>query len=189
MEAAELPVSIAEAKAFLRIDADEEDALLAGLVRSATAMCERFTGLMLIARTVEEVLPASGDWRRLGVTPVRAITGVTGLPADGASFALPVDAYAVDIDGNGDGWVRVMRPGAAGRVRVTCEAGLSADWNGVPEALRHGIVRLVAHLFTYRDGSDDAGPPAAVTALWRPWRRMPFGRAQDRRLGAGGRNA
>ncbi|RJF90782.1 head-tail connector protein [Sphingomonas cavernae] len=168
----EAPVSIAEVKAFLRIENGDEDALIAGLIRSATEMCERFTGLALIARSVEEVVPAVREWRRLGMTPARAITSLIGLPADGASFALPVDAYAVDIDANGDGWVRVMRPGAAGCVRVSYEAGLAADWNGVPEALRQGIVRLVAHLFTHRDGKDDAGPPAAVTALWRPWRRM-----------------
>lgn len=177
----ELAVSIAEAKAFLRIEADAEDALIAGLVRSATEMCERFTGLTLIAREMEDVLPVMGEWRRLEATPVRAIEVVAGLPADGASFALPVDAYAIDIDAGGDGWVRVARPGAAGRVRVTYAAGMAEDWNGVPEALRCGIVRLVAHLFTHRDGRDDAGPPAAVTALWRPWRRM--------RLGRGGHDA
>lgn len=170
-----LAVSLAEARAFLRIETGEEDPLLAGFVRSATELCEAFTGQALIARDAEQILPASREWQRLALTPVRAISAVTGLPADGASFALPVDAYAIDIDANGDGWVRVTQPGAAGRVRVDYSAGMAADWNGVPEALRQGIVRLTAHLFTHRDGATDAGPPAAVTALWRPWRRMRLG--------------
>lgn len=38
------------------------------------------------------------------------------------------------------------------------------------EPLRQGIVRLVAHMHLHRDG--DQSPPAAVAALWRPWRRM-----------------
>src|SRR3546814_10878034 len=82
---------------------------------------------------------------RLRWTPVSAITGVTGVPAEGAAFALPIGAYGVDIDGNGDGWVRVTAPGAAGRVDVTFMAGLAPDWAGLPEGIRQGVVRLAAH--------------------------------------------
>jgi uncharacterized phiE125 gp8 family phage protein len=165
-------IAIDEAKAYLRIENEIEDALLAGLVRAAIAHCEAFTGQALIARTFQETIPARSDWRRLSRTPVHAITGVEGRPAEGAAFALPVDAYAVDIDANADGWVRITQPGAAGRAIVTFEAGMGADWSGVPEPMRQGIVRLATHLFTHRDDAEDAGPPAAVAALWRPWRRM-----------------
>ena len=48
---------------------------------------------------------------------------------------------------------------------------MADDENGVPEPIRQGVLRLVAHLFTVRDG-DGGEPPAAVTALWRPYRRM-----------------
>jgi uncharacterized phiE125 gp8 family phage protein len=64
----------------------------------------------------------------------------------------------------------VIDPAGATRVRVSGTAGLAQDENGVPEPIRQGVLRLVAHLFTARDG--EAGePPAAVTALWRPYRR------------------
>lgn len=167
-----LVAGLAEAKAYLRIDGAEEDALLAGLIRSATGLCEAFTGQALIARPVTETVPATGDWRRLERTPVRAIGGVSLYPPDGAATALPADAFAVDIDSGGDGWVRVPGARHGARVRVDYEAGMAADWNGVPEALRQGVVRLVAHLHAHRDTADDAGPPAAVAALWRPYRRM-----------------
>lgn len=39
-----------------------------------------------------------------------------------------------------------------------------------PPAVVQGIIRLAAHLYAHRD--DDAGPPAAVAALWRPYRQM-----------------
>jgi hypothetical protein len=48
---------------------------------------------------------------------------------------------------------------------------LAIDPNGVPEPLRQGILRLITHLFATRDGTGGE-PPAAVTALWRPYRRM-----------------
>lgn len=171
-QAAPAPVTPAEIKAYLRIATSDEDALLAGLLRSAAELCEAFTGRALIERAVEEKLPATAAWTRLGAAPVRAIEGLEAVGEDGTLEALPVGDYAIDIDAAGEGWVRLLTPGSAKSVRVSYRAGLAADRNGVPEPLRHGIVRLAAHLYTHRDNANGGGPPAAVTALWRPWRRL-----------------
>jgi uncharacterized phiE125 gp8 family phage protein len=167
-----MAVPLAEVKAYLRIGHGDEDGLLAGLARAAADMCEAFTGRALIARAVQETLPAESAWTRLGAAPVRAIDGVAALDEAGEAAALEAGDYAIDIDAAGDGWVRVIQAGDARRVRVSYSAGMAADPNGIPEALRHGIVRLTAHLYTYRDRAEGEGPPAAVTALWRPWRRL-----------------
>lgn len=171
-ESAPLPVPLAEAKAHLRINVSDEDALLAGLLRAAADMCEAFTGRALVERAVAEVLAASTAWTRLGAAPVGAILGVEALAADGSATALAAAAYAVDIDAAGDGWVRLLAGGETKRIRVSYRAGMASDPNGLPETLRHGIVRLATHLYTHRDRADGSGPPAAVTALWRPWRRL-----------------
>jgi uncharacterized phiE125 gp8 family phage protein len=163
-----LPVSLAEVQAFARIESGEEEALLAGLARSASALCEAFTGQLLMERQFEEVVEANGAWQRLSVTPVRAIEGVERVAADGIVTAVLPHDYEIDIDGRGDGWVRLA---GEGRARVRGRAGLASEPNGVPEPLRQGIVRLTAHLFANRDGTSGE-PPAAVTALWRPYRRM-----------------
>jgi len=171
------PVALADVKAFLRIGTGEEDALLGALIGSASEVCEAFTGRALLPRDLLETLPASSAWTRFGAAPVRSIDGV-----ETTSAALPADAYAIDIDAAGDGWVRVFGAGGARVVRVAYSAGLAAEAEGLPEAIRHGIVRLAAHLYAERDGEPGSGPPAAVTALWRPWRRMPFGYPRDRRI-------
>lgn len=49
-------------------------------------------------------------------------------------------------------------------------AALPQDWGEVPPALNEGILRFAAHLYRERDG--DAAPPAAVAALWRPFREL-----------------
>jgi uncharacterized phiE125 gp8 family phage protein len=161
-----------EAKAYLRVDGDEDDAPLGAIILAAIGHAEGFLNQMLIQRSVRNLIPASSAWRRLGATPVASITGVIGIPAEGARFALPVGAYAVDIDSSGDGWARVMQPGAAGRVEVVYQAGLASEWSTVPEAIKLGVLRLIGHLYANRDAGDDSGPPAAVAALLRPWRRM-----------------
>lgn len=166
------PEAVAEAKAYLRIVGDDEDALLARAMGQAAELCERFTGQALIARGFTQTLAASRGWMRLEAMPVRAISGVAALSLTGEAEPIAAEGYAIDIDARGDGWVRLTAPIEARRIRVSFEAGLAADWAGAPEAPRQGIVRLAAHFHTHRDGAADAGPPAAVTALWRPWRRM-----------------
>lgn len=158
-------VTLSEAQAYVRVETGEEEALLAGLIRTATDLCEAFLGQVVISRAFEVDVAANGRWERLDVAPVQSIDGV----ADTAQQSLPASAYSMDIDARGDGWVRVFDTSLR-RVRVSGAAGMAHDQNGVPEAIRQGILRLVAHLFTARD--DQGGePPAAVTALWRPYRR------------------
>jgi len=166
------PIHLAELKAHLRIATSDEDGLLATMVRAAADTCEAFTGRALLVRAVEETLPASAGWTRLGAAPVTAIDGVAALAADGATIALAIGDYAVDIDAAGEGWVRLLRAIGEKRIRVAYRTGMASDPNGLPEALRHGILRLAAYLYANRDSEPAAAPPAAVTALWRPWRRL-----------------
>lgn len=170
-----LPVGLAELKAEARIATSDEEALLAGFARASADLCERFTGALLIARPVSEIVSASGAWIRLGAAPVRSIEAVAALGADGVEAVLPGDGYAVDIDAAGEGWVRLLATRPERRMMVRYVAGLASDPNGIPEALRQGIARLALHSFARRDAPDLQTPPAAVTALWRPWRRVRLG--------------
>lgn len=164
-------VTMSEAQAYVRIETGEEEAVLAGLIRTASALCEAFLNQVVIARDFQVDLPASGAWERLPLTPVGAITSVEAINSAGAASPLASADYVIDIDSSGDGWVRVSRSDGAIRLRVGGRAGMADDENGVPEPIRQGVLRLVAHLFTSRD-SAGGDPPAAVTALWRPYRRL-----------------
>ncbi len=166
------PEALAETKAYLRIETGDEDALLTRLIAAAIAHGEAFTGQLLVTRAVEEAIPAQSGWHRLSRAPVAAITAVRGLPVAADPFALATDAYAIDIDASGDGWVRVADPGSATRAQISYSAGIAAAWAGLPEPLRQGVIRLASHLYAQRDATDEGAPPAAVAALWRPWRRM-----------------
>ncbi len=171
LEAGPLVVGLAECKAALRLERDDEDALLAGHIRTAMALCEAFIGQWLIAREAEQRLDADLAWQRLRAAPVQAINGLFV-----AGEALET-GWEQEIASDGTGWVRLIGvpAGAAGGIAVRFRAGLAADWNDVPEPLRAGVVRLVSHLFSHRDAADAGPPPAAVAALWRPWRRMQLG--------------
>jgi uncharacterized phiE125 gp8 family phage protein len=167
------PAALDELKQWLAITTTGDDAALTALLRAALETCEAFTGLMPLETACEEMLPAGPCWRALQTRPVQAITGVEGIPAGGARFALTPEAYAIDLDADGGAHVRLIDRGAAERVAVRFTAGLAPGWANLADGLRHGVVRLAADGYRRRDGeAAGAQPPAAVAALWRPWRRM-----------------
>jgi uncharacterized phiE125 gp8 family phage protein len=168
------PEAAGAAKAYLRVERADEDGLIGALTLSAAEICEGFTGRALLERGFSEAMPASRAWQRLSRSPVRAITLVEGLAADGAAETLASDLYGIDIDPARDGWVRMSGPGDMRRIKVGYRAGLAGAWAELPAALKQGIVRLAAHFYTNRtgEGGRPDEPPAAVTALWRPFRRL-----------------
>lgn len=167
------PAALSELKAWLGIATTGDDAELTALLMTALELCEGFTGTMPLQTGCEEVLNAGGDWQSLSTRPVQSITGLSGVASDGSRTTLTGSDYEFDLDANGTGKVRLRRPMDQSRIAVRFTAGLSPDWQGLPDAIRHGILRLAAH---QHRGRDDARlspvPPAVVAALWRPWRRM-----------------
>jgi len=166
-----------ELKDWLAITTPREDTALSALLRAALETCEAFTGRMPLAAECEEVLPArpstGSGWQTLATRPVGAVTSVEGIPADGARFPLAPADYLIELVADGGAMVRVLRQGSAGRVAVRFTAGMAAEWADLPDGIRHGVLRLAAHHYRQRDiGGASPVPPAAVAALWRPWRLM-----------------
>lgn len=118
------------------------------------AICEAFLGQVLIEREIKEELEASATWQRLKHHPVTAINKFN------------FQDVVTDIDSSGNGWVRMPRA-LSDPLRVTYRAGMATDLDGLPEPIKQGLTRLQQHVDTMGDAAE---PPAAVTALWRPYR-------------------
>ncbi len=171
----EAAVSLNEARSWLRLGATVDDAVVAGLVRAATGICEAFVGQWLIVRAGEEVLPlAPGDAVQPGARPVVGIDAVDLLFPGGDEAVLGASDYLTAIGRDGTARVTIGDPRGAVRVRVGYRAGIADGANGIPEAIRQGILRMTQHLHDARDGAG-AAPPAAIAALWHPWRRVTLG--------------
>jgi uncharacterized phiE125 gp8 family phage protein len=149
------PVSLSEAKAFLRLSGTSEDELLAGLIRAAREDVERTTGLALIEqdwRLVVDDVPATGTLV-LVRTPVREILGVTVFGAEGEASVVSPSHYAADL---------VSRPARIAFLQApaptTCVNGIEVDFRAgfgqaghdVPDLLRRAITVLVAHWYEFR---------------------------------------
>jgi len=162
-----------ELKQWLAITTTRDDAALIALLRSALEACEGFTRQMPLEALCEEMLPATRGWQSVATTPVRAMTALTSVGADGMQTDLDPGHYLFDITADGCGRVNLLSVPEQSRVAVRFTAGLAPDWESLPDGLRHGVIRLASHAYRERnEGDARRSPPAAVAALWQPWRRM-----------------
>ena len=165
----DLAPALAELKHWLGITRTADDAQLTALLGAGVEACERFTGVTPMLSTIEETRDASHEWARLVTQPIVQVTAIELLDPDGTRTALAEEEYDLHLAGDSSAQFRLRRGPFVSRVVVTLEAGLAADWANVPDGLRHGILRFAA--FLHREGEAAGGePPAAIAALWRPWR-------------------
>jgi uncharacterized phiE125 gp8 family phage protein len=177
------PISLAEAKAHLRIDADDEDALLTSLIVAARMFVERTLGLALITQGWSYFLDF---WPRstcvtLPILPVQAAGVVRLHDTDGGAIELDADDYAVDVLSSP---ARIVLKGAAPAVvarelnafEVAFTAGYGDEASEVPAPIRQALSLLVAHWFERREpvvlGAGAQEVPTTVAGLLLPYRRV-----------------
>lgn len=167
------PEALGELKQWLAITTTREDSALTALLRAALDTCEGFTRQMPLEHLCEEVLPATRGWHDLVTAPVISITSLQAVAGDGVTRALDPADYLFDIAPDGCGRVSLLATIPESRIAVRFTVGMASDWADLPGGLRHGVIRLAAHHFRERnEGGAERSPPAAVAALWQPWRRM-----------------
>ena len=167
------PGALDELKNWLSIGTPQDDPSLLALLGSALDTCEAFTRVMPLEAACEELVAPLREWQRLATMPVQAVTTVDEVRPDGLRLALAPSDYAIELEADGSARIRLFSPVVTGRLAVQFTAGLAPAWESLPDGLRHGIVRLAAHYYRQRDNADASpAPPAAIAALWSPWRRM-----------------
>lgn len=156
------PLTVAELKAWSRIDHDAEDSLLAGLISAARDYVERHVEVKLITQTwrlSDRAFPVFSTAMELDLRPVQSVTEIAYTDADGV--AQTVDLSAVTMVA--DEWSTLVYPaadwpvtnGAADNVKIVAVAGYgdaAAVASRVP-GLRHAISLIAAHWYENREES------------------------------------
>lgn len=174
------PVSLDEARAFLRVDHTDDDEAIAALVAGARLHVEAQTKRALITqawRITLDAWPADG---RLPVlpAPLQMLTAARVYDADGEAQALDTQAFVPDLAGSALAfapWALPMPGRSAAGIELDVRVGYGDAAIDVPEALRQAIRLLTAHWYDNR-GLVAAGAvaalPANVTALIAPYRMV-----------------
>ncbi len=163
---AEEPVSLAEAKAFLKVDGNDEDGLITTLIGAARLHVEGVTGRALVAQSWRIVLD---DWPdhgvvRLPVSPLISVTSIAAIDGNGASHDIGLAQFSSDRDRLFVPRVVVGMPPLQerGGIEIDYVAGFGADKDDVPADLRQAVLGLVAHWHEHRDAVIVAGSGAVV---------------------------
>ncbi len=91
------PLTLAEAKLYLKLDGDDEDELVARLIAAARLLVEAASGRQLIAQTWRLAFARWPEGAlRLPLSPVTEIAGLRLVGPDGVAVAAPEDAAALD---------------------------------------------------------------------------------------------
>jgi len=168
VEPAAEPVTLADAKAQLRITHVSEDDLLAGLIRAARDDVERATGVAMIDQAWRLTLD---DWPPRGTThllrhPVKEILSVTTFGPDGEASLVDPSRYELDA---------LSRPArlhfeqaapalkAMNGVEIDFTAGFGEAGPDVPDLLKRAILLLVAHWYEFRAAFGADEQPASYT--------------------------
>lgn len=91
------PITLAEAKLYLRVDTTADDALITALITAARETVERYTSRALVTQTITQVLDCfPGFGFRLAVHPVQSITSITYKDSNGNTQTLSDTIYMLD---------------------------------------------------------------------------------------------
>lgn len=163
---AEEPVSLVEAKAFLKVDDTAEDALITTLIGAARLHIEGVTGRALLAQSWRVVLDAWPESRvvKLPVSPFIAVTEINAVDEAGALHAIPLAQFLGEPD-------RLLLPrSVAGMpllrerqgIEIDYVAGFGTEPGDVPADIRQALLVLVGYWFEHRDAVIVAGSGAVV---------------------------
>lgn len=175
------PLSLAEAKAFLRVEHEDDDELIGTLILGARVHVEGQTRRALNTqswRLVHDDWPAD---RPMAVwpAPVQEVTAARVYRADGSVQVLDPDIFVVDTAGAparvGVAPGAVPPPGRAlAGIEIDFDAGYGDEPTDVPEPLRQAMRLLIAHWYENRGvavvGQSASALPQTVAPLLAPYK-------------------
>lgn len=152
------PVTLSEVKLHLRVDHDDEDALLTNLIKVARELVEDGTWRALLTQTWELRLD---HWPRMPLEmpkpPLQSIVSIKYLDSDGMENTVASSVYDVDTYSEpgrlffkkGQSWPSTTLY-ERGAVRIQFKSGWLAATN-VPYKIKAAILLLVGHYYENRE--------------------------------------
>ena len=163
-----LAISVDEAKQWLRIDTDDDDTLIQGLIVAAQSAAEAYTGRTIVPTTAEFSFDEGNQRYTLPCAPVVVVSTVELEDRKGVREDLPSpDSYWVLLRDTGA--VVTLVGGCRGKrtLVVTCDAGY-ADPAEIPQPIKQAIAVHVSAAYRDREGQDTSD--ATFQNLLNPYR-------------------
>ena len=161
------PVTLAEVKAHLRLDTNDEDTLLVALIRTAREHLEAGTGLCLIVRPLRLYLD---DWPegkviQIARGPVQTVEAITVYDETGAPLDVAAAGYVLDGAARQARLILPERPATAramNGIEIDFSAGFGESGADVPDTLKRALLLHVAVMYELRGVLSLEDQPGAV---------------------------
>ncbi|MBB1248290.1 head-tail connector protein [Rhizobium sp. G21] len=175
------PLTLAQAKAHLKIDHTDEDGLITSLIATAREHLEQVSGLALVRRPMRLYLDR---WPETGLIeiargPVTAVDAVRIFDADGAEGLVDLAGHVLDGAARPARLWLKRRPetrGAVNGVEVDFTAGFGDTGADIPDTLKRAMLTHVALMHGFRavvsTEMQPAGVPDGYDRLIAPYRMM-----------------
>jgi uncharacterized phiE125 gp8 family phage protein len=177
------PVSVSEAKDYLRIDTAVEDPVIASLILAARLHIEGALDIAMLTQSWTLVLdrwPADGRVA-IPLGPLQSVGSVKVYNADDVAETVPASSYLVDLSSLRPRLVRNTgavwpTPGrSASGIEIAVTAGYGDTRDKVPQPIRQALLMLVAHWYEQREPVVFEQPdvlPHGVADLLAPYRQV-----------------
>ncbi len=170
-----LPVSVPDAKPWIRVDADDntQDTVIEGIINAAWAYVQDETPGALEMLTVTYDLPVRHWWwgkplwmpRR----PLQSVTSVKYLDTANVQQTFDASNYGVHIPARAPGRIEIPRltipPPVYAFVEYPITVRFVAGWTSpanIPAGVKQAILFLVAHWWVNREAVGTVGEPTAL---------------------------
>jgi uncharacterized phiE125 gp8 family phage protein len=170
------PVTLAEAKAHLKVDSTADDTLITSLIIAARARAEWHTGRAFVSQSWTLWLDA---WPKSGLVeiplpPLQSVTQLKVYAQDDTPSVLDPSAYQLDAASAPArlAWRSNFAPPANLRAVNAVEIAFTAGYGGanaVPGPVKQAVLQIVADLYSHRGDEADIVSSAAQ-ALLAPYR-------------------
>jgi uncharacterized phiE125 gp8 family phage protein len=177
------PVSVSEAKDYLRVDSAVEDPVVASLILAARLHIEGALDIAMVTQSWSLFLDGWPEDRRVAIPlgPLKSVNSIKVYDADDVAQTVSPDAYIVDPSAlrprlvlqAGAVWPRPGR--AANGIEIALTAGYGDTPDKVPAPIRQAVLMLVAHWYQEREPVAFDKPdvlPHGVADLLKPYRQV-----------------
>ena len=164
------PVTLAEAKLYMRVDNTDDDALITDLITAARTTCEHWLRKSLINQTWKIAF----DWAIPGnvylpMGPVASITSVVLFNQDGTSVTVDPTTYWLNAAQNA---LTMYARLAAFRIEITYNTGYGSAAANVPRPIKQGILSHIAYMYDSRAENGEMILPDQAVGLYTPFREV-----------------
>lgn len=149
------PVTLTDMKAYLKVDFDDDDAVITDLISACRAALEEFCAISIVPKTITLTAEWGGEWE-LPYGPVTEVTSVESRTSNTYETQTVDENYYLD----GESFLS-LRTNSCARSKIIYETGYTT----VPKDLILDLKRIVAYCYVHRG---DEAMTSLQSGLERP---------------------